>query len=180
MSNLMDAFGQKSFAICFVLLMAISALPLPTGGVTHVFEIINMLLAAQYAIGMDHIWLPRRWQNLKISPSGQKAVDMITRRVRWVERFSRPRLAALMKTRLGTGLIGLAVLLLTLAAFLSPPFSGLDTLPSLGVVIIGLAIIFEDGLILLGGLLVGIFGVFLEVALGDLVTHWVRSLFRAH
>ena len=29
---------------------------------------------------------------------------------------------------------------LTLSAFLAPPFSGLDTLPSLGVVVIGLII----------------------------------------
>ena len=40
-------------------------------------------------------------------------------------------------TALGT-LIGLFVFGLTLSAFLAPPFSGLDTLPSLGVVVIGL------------------------------------------
>ena len=44
-AGLSQVFAKKSFAICFLILMAIPALPLPTGGVTHVFEVINMLLA---------------------------------------------------------------------------------------------------------------------------------------
>src|SRR6266404_6029459 len=35
LGSLIDVFGEGSFAIVFVLLMAVPALPLPTGGVTH-------------------------------------------------------------------------------------------------------------------------------------------------
>ena len=45
LSNLEKIFGEKSFAIAFLILMSPAALPLPTGGITHVFEIIVMLLA---------------------------------------------------------------------------------------------------------------------------------------
>ena len=38
LGGLIDAFGKGSFAMIFVVLMAVPALPLPTGGVTHVFE----------------------------------------------------------------------------------------------------------------------------------------------
>jgi hypothetical protein len=41
-----------------VLLLGPSALPLPTGGATHVFEIIAMLLALELIAGRDQIWLP--------------------------------------------------------------------------------------------------------------------------
>ena len=38
--SLVELFGEKSFAVLFVLLLAVPALPIPTGGVTHVFEVI--------------------------------------------------------------------------------------------------------------------------------------------
>ena len=40
LGSLIELFGEKSFAILFVLLLGVPALPLPTGGATHVFEII--------------------------------------------------------------------------------------------------------------------------------------------
>jgi hypothetical protein len=51
LSGLIELFQEKSFAILFVLLLGVSALPLPTGGVTHVFEIVAVLLALQLVIG---------------------------------------------------------------------------------------------------------------------------------
>ena len=40
LGSLVDLFESKSFAILFVVLLGVPALPLPTGGATHVFEII--------------------------------------------------------------------------------------------------------------------------------------------
>lgn len=54
----------------------------------------------------------------------------------------------------------------TIFAFVAPPFSGLDTLPALGVVIISIAIILDDALMLLGGFLVGVAGSVLVIGLG--------------
>ena len=36
-----------------MILLGVPALPLPTGGVTHVFEVITVLLAAQLVVGRD-------------------------------------------------------------------------------------------------------------------------------
>ena len=47
LGSLIELFGQKSFALVFVLLLGVPALPLPTGGATHVFEIIAMLLSLE-------------------------------------------------------------------------------------------------------------------------------------
>ena len=46
LGGLIEVFGGKSFAILFVLLLGVPALPLPTGGATHVFEIIAALLVS--------------------------------------------------------------------------------------------------------------------------------------
>ena len=49
-----------------MLLMIVPAIPLPTGGVTHVFEVITVLLAAQMVLGRGTIWLPERWQKREL------------------------------------------------------------------------------------------------------------------
>ena len=49
--GLIELFEEKCFALLFVLLLGVPALPLPTGGVTHVFEILAVLLALQLIVG---------------------------------------------------------------------------------------------------------------------------------
>ena len=42
LGNLTELFGPRSFALVFVLLMALPALPVPTGGATHVLEVVTI------------------------------------------------------------------------------------------------------------------------------------------
>ena len=58
-ATLIDLFEEKRFALFFILLIGVSALPLPTGGATHVFEVVTVLLALQLVAGRDGIWVPR-------------------------------------------------------------------------------------------------------------------------
>ena len=165
-----EVFGEKSIAVVVALLMFLPALPLPTGGVSHVFEIISLLLALELVIGRTTIWLPKRWQRKELGPSFQgKAIPMIIRRIRWFEKFSRPRLSHLVESRLGRAVAGIAIGGFTLAAFLSPPFSGLDTLPSMGVVVIAIGLILEDAAICIGGTLLGVAGVVVTIGLGSAI-----------
>jgi hypothetical protein len=53
LGSLIELFGKKSFALVFALLLGLPALPLPTGGATHVFELIAMLLALQLIAGRN-------------------------------------------------------------------------------------------------------------------------------
>ena len=104
-----------------------------------------MLVALQGVVGRRSIWLPERWKRIELAaPSRQKLLTVLLRRIRWFERFSRPRATWLFDHRSTASLICLFVLGLTLSAFLAPPFSGLDTLPSLGVVVIGLGVLLRD------------------------------------
>ena len=59
LGSLVHAFGDKSFAILLVVLLAVPALPLPTGGVTHVFVLIAALIALEMIAGRNEVWLPR-------------------------------------------------------------------------------------------------------------------------
>ena len=61
------------------------------------------------------------------------------RMIRRLERFSRPRLSFLLRHRLGDIVFGLLVIGGSIGGFVAPPFTGLDTLPALGVVLLALA-----------------------------------------
>ena len=177
LGDLIDAFGEKSFAVVFILLLSVPALPLPTGGVTHVFEAIAMLVAAQLVLGRRSIWLPARWKRLDLrGRAGERFTRALVRRLRWFERFSRERLPYLTRGRPARALYGTLVFAFSLTAFLAPPFSGLDTLPALGVVMMSLGVLLADFVLVAAGTLIGCLGVAAVIGLGGLVVRLVEEL----
>ncbi len=178
LGSLVEVFGEKSFAVLFVLLLGVPALPLPTGGATHVFEIIAALLALQLIVGRDQIWLPQKWCRLELAgPKQQRFITGLMKLIRRLERFSRPRLRFLFQTRVSNSVYGLLALGGTAGAFFAPPFTGLDTLPALGVVLLSLGVLLEDVIVVAIGLVVGVAGVLLEIIVGSAVVHGVSSIF---
>ena len=147
--------------------MFVPALPLPTGGVSHVFEVITVVLAAQMVLGRRMVWLPERWKGRELGEATtEKAIPFIIRRIRQIERFSKPRAAWLFERHWVDRLCGLVLMVFAIAAALAPPFSGLDTFPALGAVLVALAIILEDVVVLALGLVVGTGGVVLIFTIG--------------
>jgi hypothetical protein len=175
--GLMEVFGDKSFALLFVFLLGVSALPLPTGGATHVLEVIAALLALELVVGRRQVWLPERWRGLDLAgPRRQRLIAGLMRLIRWLERYSRPRLVAVFRWRFSRMCFGLLVLGGTVGAFFAPPFSGLDTLPSLGVVLLALGWLLEDAVVVVVGLVLGVAGVVLEIVLGSAAIHALSNL----
>lgn len=177
LGSLIELFGPKSFALVFVLLLGVPALPLPTGGATHVLELIAMLLALELIAGRDDIWLPRRWARLDVGgPGRQRFLHGLLRLIRRLERMSRPRLRFLFAHRVANVTFGVLVFAGSAATFLAPPFTGLDTLPALGVVLLSLGVLLEDALVVLLGVLAGAGGIALELAVGAAALHGLHSL----
>jgi len=175
LGQLQTEFGSKSFAVAFILLMALAALPLPTGGVTHVLEIIAMLLALELIIGRQQIWLPSWAKHRHLgSIVTKKALPKLISVVAWFEKLSRSRISILFLQPWFLRLTGGLVFIFALAAFVAPPFSGLDTLPGLGVVMIALGWLFEDSAILMVGVILGGLGILLEASLGNAIFHFLR------
>lgn len=177
LGSLIKLFGEKAFAVAFLFLLGVPALPLPTGGVTHVLEIIAMLLSLQLIVGRREVWLPDRWLRIDIAGERQqKFVSGLLKVIRWLERYTRPRLHWLFGTRVSNSVFGVMILLLSVAAFVAPPFSGLDTLPSLGGVLVSLAVLVQDVALLIVGLAVGVVGIVLEIVLGEAAIAGIKSL----
>jgi hypothetical protein len=169
--DLVETFGPRSFAILFVVLMALPALPLPTGAVSHVLEVLTMLLALELMVGRTDVWIPKRFQDKELKGlSGPKFSQALLKRIRWIEKFSRPRMAGTLEHRLAGMAFGAAVFAFALTAFLAPPFSGLDTLPALGAVVLGLGVLLGDIVIAGIGLGIGVLGVVVVIGLGKAIT----------
>jgi hypothetical protein len=176
--DLGEVFAEKSFAVTVLFLMFLPALPLPTGGITHVFEAVTVVVAGQMVVGRRSLWLPERARRRELgSAMIEKAVPFISRRIRWFERFSRPRGVEIFRNRLALSFVGLLIVAFAVAAALSPPFSGLDTIPSLGAVVLALAIILEDVVILGIGAAIGMAGIAISITLGAAAVRLVSGLF---
>jgi hypothetical protein len=167
LGQLSSTLDERGFALVLMLLLLPSALPIPTGGVTHVLELCAVVVTLQMIAGRSDLWLPRRIaaHSLGETFTGKAAPKML-RFLRWFERHSRPRGVHLLDTRLAVSGLGIAMLLFVLGALVAPPFTGLDTLPSLGVVVVCVGLLLHDALIAAAGVVVGVLGVVLTDVLG--------------
>jgi hypothetical protein len=178
LGGLIDAIDSKGFALLLVILLGPSALPIPTGGLTHVFEVAAALLALQLIAGRREVWLPERIRRIELGgEKSAKAVDAIERYIGKLERITRPRGRIFFGRRISDVLFGCGVLIGVVATFLAPPFTGLDTVPALGVVLLALAVIAEDIAVIWVGVALIALGIFLELFLGDAALRAVKSVF---
>ncbi|HMS24382.1 MAG TPA: exopolysaccharide biosynthesis protein [Acidimicrobiia bacterium] len=177
-AGLEEVFGEKSFAMMFFLLLSASALPLPTGGLTNIFEAFAMFLALQLIAQRRTIWLPKRWRSKKLGSKMQtKTLPYLIKKIKKVEKRSRPRMSKFIESRISRTCFGIIVFALSLVAFFAPPFSGLDTLPALGVLGISLGVLFGDVVIVMAGAAIGALGAVLSIGFGTVVVKFISGLF---
>ncbi len=175
--SLGDVFAEKAYAVTILLLMLLPATPLPTGGVTHVFEAIAVLVATQMVIGVGPPWIPRRWRERELGAlTTDRALPFVVRWVRRLERLSRPRAGWVFANAVTRRLLGVLLAALAAAAGLAPPFSGLDTLPALGAVLVSLAIVLEDAVLAAIGAAIGVGGTVVIVTVGTALARLLRDL----
>jgi hypothetical protein len=170
-------FAEKSFAVAVVLLMLTAALPIPTGGVTLMFQLTAIGVSAQMVMGRQTIWLPRRWRHREFGQRTRtKTIPSLIRTLRWLEAHSRPRSTRLVRSTLFVRFIGIVLITFSAAAALAPPLSGLETLPALGAVVIGLGLIVEDLAVIGIGIVLGASGVAIFVSVAAATLRFIRNV----
>lgn len=178
LGDLGEVFSEKSFAVTILFLMFIPALPLPTGGISHLFEAIAVIVALQMVFGRQTLWLPAKWRRRELgATTTDRAVPFMIRRIQWFEGFTRPRGTYLFTHRWSVQVIGLILMTFAAVAALAPPFSGLDTIPSMGAVTVALSVILEDAAVLVLGVVIGLIGTAVIFAIGAAAFEVVGNLF---
>jgi hypothetical protein len=149
---LIDLIGDRGFGLLLLMLALPAALPIPAPGYATPFGLMMIPLGLQLARGKARPWLPRFVRELRV-PGTLFAWSVRNGRLplRAVELLIRPRLGRIARSPVTLWLVGLVIVML--AAMMSVPIPLTNTAPSFVIFILAAGILEEDGLVLLGGLL---------------------------
>lgn len=151
LNELLTLGGERTFGFLFVLLSLPSALPVPAPGYSIPFGIVMLLLAVQLIIGRKKPWLPNGWLSKGFERT--KVAGFITKGLPWlqkIEAVSRPRLSIICTSPVGRLVLGLAIALMSISMMI--PIPGTNTVPAIGIFVIGFGLLDDDGAISLAGL----------------------------
>jgi len=158
---------KRLFKNGFGLLMLIVVLPncvpipIPPGGST-LFSIPLLFLAVQMLVGMESPWLPKWLSERKIERKTlAKAVSKASPKLKKVEKLLKPRFA-FANSAFGEKLVGFFWLIF--AVSIAVPLPMTNFLPGIGILLMSLGLLSKDGLFIISGILVGLFGVFVTVS----------------
>lgn len=151
LEEMLEAVGRRSFGPLLLLTGLVVLAPLvgdiPT--VPTMMAVVVLLVAVQLVLRREHFWLPKWLLRRSVERRKvRKAVDLLRRPARWVDRVLRPRLTGL------TGEVGSMAVALTciLIALAMPP---MELIPfsangaGLALLGFGLALVTRDGLLAL-------------------------------
>lgn len=174
--SLMEACGDRSFALLMMILAMPIALPIPAPpGVTLLIATPMLLIALQMLAGRHTLWLPAWVQAKTVKQETLEAVrDKSARYFRFLERFIRPRLAWLSGN---TGKRLIALLLCICSLSVATPIPLTNTVPSMGIVLICIALMERDGLLMLLGACIGTAGLTIAFGVLFLGQHAISQLF---
>lgn len=158
LNEILEVAGERTFGFLFVLLALPSALPLPAPGYSTPFGIILFLLSSQLMLGKEQPWMPENWR--KRGFKREKVQAFLRKGIPWlqrIEKVSRPRLTAVCTSRSGQTLVGAVLTLAAMSMILPLPLT--NTIPAFGVLLAGLGLSDDDGLMILAGLFICSLGV---------------------
>ncbi|MBM6583310.1 exopolysaccharide biosynthesis protein [Microvirga sp. BT689] len=159
--EIMAVLQDRAFSLLVVLLGLPNCLPMPPP-IPLVCGLLLALVAIQIVFGREVPWLPRQLMNRSVARTDvERAVGRAVPAFRRLERISRPRMTFL-DTPFAMRLMGAVILILSVGLLFAPPFVGQIPL-GLAVCLVGLGLVERDGLVVVGGLVVGSIGLTLSL-----------------
>ena len=184
LNDILTLAGERVFGFLFVLLALPSALPVPAPGYSVPFGILLFLLAVQLIVGSKIPWFPERFRQHAIPL--KQAQGVLKTGLPWlrrIEALSRPRLTPVCTSLPGRVIIGCAIALMAVSMMIPVPLT--NTLPAIGIFVVGFGLIDDDGAISLAGLVLCVLGAILTssvllfgyTAVRAAITFFKESLF---
>lgn len=174
-ADIVAVLRDRAFAILVVLLGLPNCLPMPPP-IPLVCGLLLALVAAQLAVGWGTPWLPSSLLRRSVPQDAvQRAVGRALPIMRRLERWSRPRFAFLERP-VALRLIGFLLLALSLGLLVAAPIIGQIPL-GLAVCLVGLGIVERDGVLVLGGLVMGSIGLALTFGFVYAIVAGIEHLF---
>jgi hypothetical protein len=176
LGDVVDRLDERAFGFLLLLLALPCTLPF-VYVLPQIVALPMLALAAQMAMGGRHPWLPKKLHDRRFSiPAFARVLARAEKYGGWIERLATPRLRPV-TGHLANRIVG-GLLLVPLASILTPlPLT--NTVPGIGVAVAALGLIERDGVLVIGGLVIGFVWVFLLVFVGaetlQLVKTWLTG-----
>lgn len=164
LADMLTLAGERVFGFLFVILSLPSALPIPAPGYSIPFGILMFLLAGQLILGAKFPWLPAKM--MKGSMKLSTVQSFLKKGLPWlrkIETISQPRLTYISTGFTGRLIIGIAIALMSISMMI--PIPGTNTLPAIGIFVISFGLQEDDGLIILGGLVISLLALILSTSI---------------
>ncbi len=170
--EVVELVGERGFGLLLLILALPAALPLPAPGYATPFGVLMVVLGLQMVRGRKTPWVPA-FLGRRVVPYSllRFSVKNGTFPLKVVEFLVRPRLQRLSRSR--AFLAGVGVTIVLMAAFMSLPIPLTNTAPSFVIFVLAAGILEEDGLLLLGGLLLS--PVAAAIAIAALYVAWTMG-----
>ncbi len=164
LGDLVGALGDKGFALLMMILVLPNCVPVPVPpGVSTVFSLPLLFLAAQMAWGRASPWIPKRLMRITLDRDFlSRALGKARPWLGHLERNSRPRLSFLFSPN-GERFVGAVWLVLALSISVPLPFT--NFLPGVGILVSAFTLFRRDGLGVLIGFFIGALGVFFTLSI---------------
>jgi len=159
--DLVRALKDRAFGLVMLLFALPNCIPGPPF-LGSVLGLPLLFFGVQLAIGRRYPWLPSFIRRYEIDRATLLAIIARGRPVlERIERVCRPRLQVVTGPR-SERLLGVAMTILSAAVMIPLPFT--NFIPALGIAVISLGLMEEDGVTIMIGLGIGLVGVALVVA----------------
>ena len=153
--EIIEAFGERAFGFVLILFSLPNCVPAPPG-IAGIVGTPVLIFGIQMMLGHTRPWLPGFILRRSVSTAKfKRLIDIAEPRLQKLESYCRPRLLPLFGP-FGDRVAGFFAFLVAVSVLI--PFPGTNFPPSIALVIASIAIMEEDGYLLILGYLIGLAG----------------------
>jgi hypothetical protein len=157
LGELMRVLQERGFGLLMVVLVLPNCVPIPVPpGVSTIFSLPLIFLAAQMLVGHPVPWLPNWLKQKTIKRATLAAmVAKLSPRLKVIEKLLRPRIP-FFESNAGERIIGFFWIVFALSIAVPLPMT--NFVPGIGILLMSLGLLSRDGLVILLGIIVGTLG----------------------
>ena len=161
LASLLEAFHERGIGFFLLLFALPAAIPLPALGINTIIALPLLFITAQMIMGRDTLWMPYSFQKKSVkSDTVRGFIEKAAPIARKIEVLVRPRLGFITQAGIAN-IVGICAFVMALSVSIPLPLT--NTIPSMGLALIGIGLIMRDGLAIIGGIMVGMIWVILLV-----------------
>jgi hypothetical protein len=166
----LERVSHHSFGVLLAILALPSALPVPAPGYSVPFGIALFFLGFQMILGRDYPWFPEKTLRRKIkTKENGRMVGFMVKFLSIFETFIRPRFSFVYTNKAMYRFLGCIVIACGVSMCIPIPLT--NTAPALGIFLIGIGTLEDDGLVGLAGIAASIAGLMLAAVVISLVAY---------